>query len=97
METELTRIAYTAKTQPKTRFTSLVHLINARNLEECHRELNRKKAPGIDGVTKEDYGRNLEDNLNDLVRRMKQQAYKPQPVRRAFIAKLPGMFFRLQT
>ena len=86
METELTKIAYTARTQPKARFTSLVHLINPRNLETC-RELSNNKAPGIDGVTKEEYGQNLETNLNDLVRRMKQQTYKPQPVRRAYIAK----------
>lgn len=87
METELTRIAYKARTQPTTRFTSLVHLINAQNLEECHWELSKNKAPGMDGVTKEEYGRNLEENLNDLVCRMKKQAYKPQPVRRAYIAK----------
>ena len=87
METELTRIAYTARTQPEVRFTSLVHLINPRNLEICHRELSRNKAPGIDGITKEEYEQNLETNLNDLVRRMKQQSYKPQPVRRAYIAK----------
>ena len=89
METELTRIAYTARTQPKTRFTSLAHLINVRNLVKCHGELNRKKAPGIDGVTKDEYGENLETNLEQLVERMKKQAYKPQPVRRTYIAK-PG-------
>ncbi len=42
---------------------------------------------GIDGVTKARYGERLEENLRELVRRMKQMAYRPQPVRQVLIPK----------
>lgn len=48
------------------------------------------KAVGIDGITKEEYGADLEENLNDLVRRLKQKAYKPKPARRVEIPKGDG-------
>ena len=41
----------------------------------------------MDGVTKETYGENLSENLDDLLKRMKQFSYKPYPVRRAYIPK----------
>lgn len=89
METKLTRIANIAKERPEERFTALVHLINEESLVACHGELMSGKAPGMDGVTREEYGRNLESNVGKLMARMKRQAYKPQPVRRAWIPK-PG-------
>ncbi|CQR70503.1 Group II intron-encoded protein LtrA [Sporomusa ovata DSM 2662] len=89
METQLTRIAEVAKTRPNEKFTSLAHLINEESLKDCHQQMSRKKSAGIDQVTKDDYELNLEDNLKDLVHRLKRQAYKPQPVRRVYIPK-PG-------
>ena len=52
--------------------------------------MDGSKAVGIDGITKEEYGANLEENLNDLVRRLKQKAYKPKPARRVEIPKGNG-------
>ena len=52
--------------------------------------MDGKKAVGIDGVTKEDYGRNLEENLDKLVGRLKQKSYKPQPARKVEIPKDNG-------
>jgi RNA-directed DNA polymerase len=89
METKLTRIAEVAREKPKERFTSLAHLINETMLEECHQEMDARKAPGVDKITKEEYGQNLRTNILDLLERMKRQAYKPQPVRRVYIPK-PG-------
>ena len=89
METQLTRIAEVAKTRPNEKFTSLAHLINEEILKDCHQQMSRKKSAGIDQVTKDEYELNLEDNLKDLVHRLKRQAYKPQPVRRVYIPK-PG-------
>jgi group II intron reverse transcriptase/maturase len=89
METKLARIASIAKERPNERFTALIHLINKESLMECHGELMSGKAPGVDGVTKAEYGRDLERNVENLVARMKRQAYKPQPVRRVWIPK-PG-------
>jgi len=87
METKLARIAAVAKAKPKERFTSLIHLINKEMLIQCHEEMNGKKAAGVDRVTKEEYSINLEENVEDLIARMKRQAYKPQPARRTYIEK----------
>ena len=89
METKLDRIAEIARTKPKERFTSLAHLINKEVLMACHKEMNGKKASGVDEVTKSEYEENLETNVEDLISRMKRQAYKPQPAKRVYIPK-PG-------
>lgn len=52
MGTKLERIAEISATSRKPEFTSLYHLINADLLKECHKELDGKKAVGIDKVTK---------------------------------------------
>lgn len=87
METKLARIAEIAKEKPNEQFTSLYHLLNKEMLLECHAELDANKATGIDQVTKGEYERNLEENINSLVERLRNKAYKPQPVRRTFIPK----------
>ena len=87
--TKLAGIAEVAKQRPNEKFTSLAHLINVEMLAICHKEMDGKKASGIDEVTKEAYSENLVDNLTDLVQRMKRHAYRPQPVRRVYIPK-PG-------
>jgi len=87
METKLKRIAEVAKAKPNERFTSLAHLVNEKMLVECHYEMDEKKAPGVDKVTKGEYEKNLMSNIQDLVGRMKRNAYKPQPVRRTYIPK----------
>lgn len=89
MSTTLARIAEIAKERPKEKFTSLAHLLNEDFLKECHRELESKKAPGTDGITKVDYDTNLNTNIADLVMRLKTKAYRPQPVKRIYIPK-PG-------
>ena len=90
METKLERIAEVARTKPKERFTSLIHLINYEMLVKCHHELDAKKAAGVDEVTKEEYERNLPENVKNLIDRMKRQAYKPQPAKRVYIEKDNG-------
>ena len=87
MDTKLERIAQVAKAKPSERFTSLIHLINKDSLIEAHREMKANKASGVDEVTKEMYDKNLEENVSNLVERMKRQAYIPQPARRTYIAK----------
>ncbi|MHB1407256.1 MAG: RNA-directed DNA polymerase [Desulfitobacteriaceae bacterium] len=87
MLTKLAGIAEVAKRRPNEKFTALAHLINVDLLRTCHLEMDGKKAAGVDGVTKEVYAENLEENLEDLVARMKRHAYRPQPVRRVYIPK----------
>ena len=88
METKLTRIAQIAKEKPKEKITSLAGLLNKESLTEAHDGMSMKKASGVDQVTKEGYGRKLDENLDDLLDRMKRQAYKPQPVKRVYIPKV---------
>ena len=90
METKLARIAEIAKAKPKEVFTSLYHYLNKEMLFQCHNELNAEKAAGVDAVTKEEYARNLEENISKLVERLKKHSYKPQPVRRVYIPKDSG-------
>jgi group II intron reverse transcriptase/maturase len=59
-------------------------------LRICHKELDGKKATGVDKVTKVEYGVNLEENLKDLVDRLKRKSYKPQPSLRVYIPKIGG-------
>ena len=89
METKLERIAEIAKEKPDERFTSLIHLINKEMIIQCHEEMNGRKASGVDEITKSEYEENLEANVEDLIFRMKRQAYKPQPAKRVYIPK-PG-------
>ena len=90
METKLGRIADKSAHEPRPEFTSLYHLINKELLLQCHKELDGNKAAGIDGVTKEEYGRNLEQNIEELVERLKRKSYKPQPSLRVYIPKSNG-------
>ena len=90
MATKLERISVLSKNNPDMVFTSVAHLIDAELLKDCHKHMDGKKAVGIDGVTKYVYEENLEENLTDLVGRLKSRAYKPKPARRVRIPKDNG-------
>lgn len=90
METKLERISQLSREHPDMVFTSVGHLINKELLKECHEKMDGGKAVGIDGITKEEYSQNLEENLEKLVERLKQKSYRPQPARRVEIAKENG-------
>ena len=90
METELSSIAEKARRERNYRFKNLVYLVNAENLKESFVKLKADRASGIDGVSMDEYGGNLDTNIADLVARMKRQAYKPQAVRRTYIPKANG-------
>jgi group II intron reverse transcriptase/maturase len=65
------------------------HVTDPDNLRACYEALDGTKAVGVDGVTKEQYGDNLEKNLQRLSDRLKRMGYRPQPRRRSYIPK-PG-------
>lgn len=90
MGTKLTRIAELAKKTPKVKLQTLIHAIDEESLKACHNILSACKATGIDSVTKEEYGKNIDKNIANLLGRMKRQAYKPQPVKRVYIPKDNG-------
>jgi RNA-directed DNA polymerase len=86
--TDLTRIGEKARKEPGLVFTSLYHHIyDVDNLRACYDTLEAKKATGVDGVTKEEYGKKLEENLRDLSGRLKRMGYRPEPKRRSYIPK----------
>lgn len=85
--TKLALISQRAQREPKFQFTSLAHLLDECFLRECYYSLGRDRACGIDGVTWKEYGEHLEENLKDLVARMKAKRYKPQPAKRVYIPK----------
>lgn len=70
--------------------TSLIHLLKEDYLKVCFQRLKRDAASGVDGVTVREYETNLEDNIRDLVARMKAWQYRPQSVRRVYIPKGDG-------
>ncbi|WP_338476458.1 MULTISPECIES: group II intron reverse transcriptase/maturase [unclassified Wolbachia] len=87
MRYKLNQIAVRAKQDKRLKFTSLVHLINTENLARCYKELKRNKACGVDQITVESYGENLNEKLEVLVESMKRKQYQPQPVKRVYIPK----------
>ncbi|MCD7815009.1 MAG: group II intron reverse transcriptase/maturase [Lachnospiraceae bacterium] len=69
------------------RVQNLASYINVDLLEEIHYSMDKNKAAGVDKVTKDEYGKNLEVNLMNLVARMKSGRYRPNPSRRVYIPK----------
>ena len=72
------------------RVENLMHNVNEETLMSEHRKQNRKKAVGVDGVSKDRYDENAEENIRELVKRMKKFQYKPLPVKRVYIPKANG-------
>ena len=92
METKLARISQLSKENPDMVFTSLGHLINKEMLKSCHAQMDGTKAVGIDGITKEEYGRRLEENISALIERLKKKLIIPglfEPPVRTLRATIP--------
>ena len=78
----LARIRQTARERKKERFTALFHHINVELLRDAFFTVRREAAPGVDGVTWQDYEANVETNLQDLHARVQRGAYRALPSRR---------------
>jgi group II intron reverse transcriptase/maturase len=83
----LALLAERARKDPKCQFISLAHWLDEEFLARCYYRLARDRASGIDGVTWKAYGEHLEENLRDLVVRLKAKRYRPQPAKRVYIPK----------
>ena len=90
MSPQLVKVVERAQREPEGRFHSLAHLIDVPALERAYRRTRKDAAVGVDGVTKEQYGQDLERNLQDLHERMKAKRYRHQPIRRVYIPKEGG-------
>jgi RNA-directed DNA polymerase len=90
MQPTLLGIANRARKEPKARFRDLYRLLNEDNLRQCFHDLRRNAASGVDGMTWGDYGEHLDENLRDLVQRLKGKRYQAKWVRRKHIPKGGG-------
>ena len=89
--TALDGIRQTARGRRGAKFTNLLHHIYAvERLEAAYYALRRDAAPGGDGQSWQSYGQALEARLLDLSDRLARGGYRPQPVKRAYIAKADG-------
>lgn len=85
------RIRIGLKAQDKTCvFTNLMKHINIDTLKEAFKAINGKKALGVDKMTKSEYGKNLDENLSDLLKRVANGSYRPLPKREVLIPKQNG-------
>ena len=86
----LERVREAAKRDGKLKFTALLHHVSIDLLRKSYYSLKKQAAPGVDGVTWEEYGRDLEARLAGLHGRIHRGAYRAQPSRRVWIPKADG-------
>jgi RNA-directed DNA polymerase len=86
----LDRVREAAQKDKDARFTALLHHVDLDRLWKAYWAIRPEAAPGVDGVTWEDYGQNLESNLRDLLARVHSGAYRASPSRRVYIPKADG-------
>jgi RNA-directed DNA polymerase len=84
------RVREAARKDGKLRFTALLHHVSVDLLRDSYNSLKKKAAPGVDGVTWQEYGDGLEARLSDLQGRIHRGAYRAQPSRRTWIPKGDG-------
>jgi RNA-directed DNA polymerase len=90
MPTFLQGIAKKAREQPKHRFGNLYELLNETFLKESWRDIRKDAAYGVDRVSAQDYEQHLDENIHDLVERLKRKQYRAKLVRRQYIPKGDG-------
>ena len=86
----LDRVREAAKKDRKKRFTALLHHVTTELLESSYDSLKKGAAAGVDGVTWEEYGEDLEGRITNLHGRIHSGAYRAQPSRRVWIPKPDG-------
>jgi group II intron reverse transcriptase/maturase len=91
--TRLDRFTQKAREEPQMRFNALTGLVfDPEGLRESFERQDGKKAPGVDGMRKEQYGEGVEGRITELSERLRRMGYRPQPVRRVYIPKGDGRY-----
>ena len=90
MSQALDRIRQVARQRKEEKFTSLHHHLSIPMLRTAFFELKREAAPGVDGLTWQDYEADLDRRVEDLHSRVHRGAYRAQPSRRRYIPKADG-------
>ncbi len=88
--TQVARIGQRAREKKGEQFDNLLSAIKVPLLKEAYQRLRKRAAPGVDGVTWQEYGEELDARLLDLQDRIHRGSYHPQPVRRVHIPKGDG-------
>jgi RNA-directed DNA polymerase len=88
--TGLAAVRQAARQSRDVRFTALLHHITIDLLKQSYSALRHEAAPGIDGVTWQSYGENLEERLRDLHERVHRGSYRSHPAKRSYIPKADG-------
>jgi RNA-directed DNA polymerase len=86
----LDRVRQVASRDRDARFTALLHHVSVERLRAAYRALSPSAAAGVDAVTWESYGQDLEVRLWDLHDRVQRGAYRAKPSRRVYIPKADG-------
>ena len=90
MSSDLDRVRQVAVKDKNARFTALLHHVSVPRLMMAFEHLNPRAAPGVDGVTWQEYGRDLVANLRDLHGRVQSGRYRASPSRRVYVPKADG-------
>ena len=90
MPTSLQAIATKAKENRQHRFLNLYRLIDEQHLKESWLFIRQNAAYGVDRISAKQYEENLEDNIRNLVERLKSKSYRARLVRRHWIPKSDG-------
>ena len=83
-------IARKAKQEPEHRFRDLSRCLDETHMRYAFKRLNKRSASGVDKVTYNDYRKNYDENVDDLIGRLKRGSYKAKLVKRKHIPKSPG-------
>jgi RNA-directed DNA polymerase len=86
----LGRVRQAARHRKKEKFTALFHHLGLPMLRTAFFALRREAAPGVDGLTWQDYEADLDRWIEDLHTRVQRGAYRAQPSRRRYIPKPDG-------
>ena len=86
----LDRVREVARRDKEAKFTALLHHVDLNRLRAAYWAINPKAATGVDKVTWDDYGKDLEANLSGLLARVHSGTYRASPSRRAYILKTDG-------
>ena len=90
MPTSLQAIATRAKENKQHRFLNLYRLIDEQHLHQSWLFIRQDAAYGVDRISAKEYEENLEDNIRNLVERLKRKSYRARLVRRHWIPKTDG-------
>jgi len=84
------RISLRAQRDKTCTFSNLMKHINKDVLHEAFKAINGKKALGVDQVSKSAYEKDLNANLDNLLKRVANGSYRPLPKREVLIPKANG-------